>query len=103
MQEEIVFTCDDLRCAQNIAQLALPPSRINAVREERYRLARYYDGAGIAPDQWELYDLEADPKERVNMAVPEFAATPEQAAARARLTARLEEITATRLQPLGEP
>jgi arylsulfatase A-like enzyme len=100
VQEEIVFTYDDLRCAQNIAQLALPPNRIIAMREGRYKLARYYDGAGIAPDQWEMYDLEADPDERTNLAAPGFSPSAEQAAARSRLTARLEEITATRLQPL---
>lgn len=100
VQDEIVFTYDDIRCAQNIAQLALPPNRIIAVREERYKLARYYDGAGIAADQWEFYDLEADPDEQVNLAAPGLTASPEHAAARARLTARLEEITATRLQPL---
>jgi choline-sulfatase len=101
VQEEIIFTYDDIRCAQNIAQLAQPPNRIIALREERYKLARYYDGAGGAPDQWEFYDLEADPEERMNLAAPGFTASPEQAATRARLTARLEEITATRLQPLG--
>jgi arylsulfatase A-like enzyme len=103
VQEEVVFTYDDLRCAQNIAQLALPPNRIIALREERYKLARYYDGAGNAPDQWELYDLDTDPEERLNLAAPGFTASPEQTATRARLTARLEEITATRLQPLAAP
>ena len=100
VQPEIVFTYDDIRCAQNIAQLAQPPNRIIAIREERYKLARYYDGAGVVPDQWELYDLEIDPDERFNLAAPGFNPSPEQAATRARLTARLEEITATRLQPL---
>ncbi|MFN8678801.1 MAG: sulfatase-like hydrolase/transferase [Thermomicrobiales bacterium] len=103
VQEEVVFTYDDLRCAQNIAQLALPPNRIIALREERYKLARYYDGAGIAADQWELYDLETDPDEQINLAAPGFVPTPEQAASRARLTARLADITATRLQPLAAP
>jgi arylsulfatase A-like enzyme len=103
VQNEIVFTYDDIRCAQNIAQLAQPPNRIIAMREERYKLARYYDGAGNAPDQWELYDLETDPDEQHNLAAPDFTPSPEQATTRARLTARLEEITATRLQPLAVP
>ena len=101
VQEEIVFTYDDIRCAQNIAQLALPPNRIIALRGERYMLARYYDGAGNLPDQWELYDLEADPDEQTNLAAPGYAASADEAATRARLTARLEKITATRLQPLA--
>lgn len=101
VQREVVFTYDDLRCAQNVAQLVPPPNRIIALREERYKLARYYDGDGAAPDQWELYDLETDPDERRNLAAPGFTASPEQAATRARLTARLKEITATRLQPIA--
>jgi arylsulfatase A-like enzyme len=100
-QQEVIFTYDDLRCAQNVAQLVPPPNRIIALREARYKLARYYDGDGAVPDQWEMYDLETDPLERVNLAAPDFAASPEQAAARARLTARLEEIAATQLQPLA--
>ena len=100
-QQEVIFTYDDLRCAQNVVQLVPPPNRIIALREERYKLARYYDGDGVVPDQWELYDLDVDPHEQVNLAAPEFDASPEQAATRTRLTARLEEITATRLQPLA--
>jgi choline-sulfatase len=103
VQQEIVFTYDDLRCAQNVPQLAPPPNRIISIRETRFKLARYYDGAGVMPDQWEMYDLESDPDERLNLAAPDFTPSPEQADARARLTARLEEITETRLQPLGTP
>lgn len=100
VQDEIVFTYDDIRCAQNVAQVAMPPNRIIAMREERYKLARYYDGAGIAADQWEFYDLEKDPEERVNLAAPGVTVSPQLSTERTRLTARLEEITATRLQPL---
>lgn len=100
VQDHVVFTYDDLRCAQNIAQVVPPPNRIISVREERYKLARYYDGDGIAPDQWEMYDLRDDPAELTNLAHPSAAPTPEQAAARERLTAKLAEVTATRLQPL---
>jgi len=103
VQQEVIFTYDDLRCAQNVVQLVPPPNRIISLREERYKLARYYDGDGEAPDQWEMYDLETDPLERVNLAAPDFSASPEQAAERERLTARLEEITGTRLQPLAAP
>jgi choline-sulfatase len=100
LQDDIVFTYDDLRCGQNVIQLVPPPNRIVSVREARYKLARYYDGDGIEPDQWEMYDLEIDPEERVNLAVSDHALTPEQSAARERLTARLREVESTRLQPL---
>ena len=70
LQDHIVFTYDDVRCAQNVPQLVPPPNRIISIREARYKLARYYDGDGIEPDQWEMYDLERDPDERVNLAFP---------------------------------
>ena len=100
VQDDIVFTYDDVRCAQNVNQLVPPPNRIVSVREARYKLARYYDGDGIEPDQWEMYDLENDPEERVNLAFPDQTLTAEQSAARERLTARLQEVELTRLQPL---
>jgi len=98
VQDDIIFTYDDLRCAQNVIQLVPPPNRIVSIREARYKLARYYDGDGIEPDQWEMYDLENDPEERVNLAFPDHTLTAEESAARERLTARLLEVEATRLQ-----
>ena len=100
VQDHIVFTYDDLCCAQNVPQLVPPPNRIVSIREERYKLARYYDGAGNEPDQWEMYDLENDPDERVNLTLPGHSLTDDQAAARERLIAKLQEVEATRLQPL---
>jgi choline-sulfatase len=100
VQDYIVFTYDDVRCAQNVPQLVPAPNRIVSIREARYKLARYYDGAGIEPDQWEMYDLEADPDERVNLAFPGASLTAEQSTARERLTAKLQEAVTTRLQPL---
>jgi choline-sulfatase len=89
-----------VRCAQNVVQLVPPPNRIVSIREAHYKLARYYDGEGVEPDQWEMYDLESDPEERVNLAFPGHTPTAEQSAARERLTAKLREVEATRLQPL---
>jgi arylsulfatase A-like enzyme len=100
VQEDVVFTYDDIRCAQNVVQLVPPPNRIVSIREARYKLARYYDGDGIEPDQWEMYDLETDPDERVNLAFPGHTPTAEESAARERLTSKLREVEATRLQPL---
>lgn len=100
VQEHLLFTYDDLRCAQNVVQLVPPPNRIHCLRGDRYKLARYYDGAGVQPEQWEMYDLLEDPNEWVNLAAPGYAPTPEQAAARTALTAQLSEAVAQRLQPL---
>ena len=71
-----------------------------SIREARYKLVRNYDGDGVEPDEWEMYDLEDDPHERVNLAFPGYTPTAEQAAARERLTAKLIEVEATRLRPL---
>lgn len=100
VQDHILFTYDDIRCAQNVAQLVPPPNRLITIREERYKLSRYYDGEGVAPDQWEFYDLADDPLELTNLAYLDAQPTPEQSAARERLTARLGEASAIRLQPL---
>ena len=102
VQDDIVFTYDHVRCAQNVPQLVPPPNRIVCVREARYKLARYYDGDGIEPNQWEMYDLEHDPEERVNLILSNHTLTAEQSAARERLTAKLHEVEATRLRPLPE-
>jgi hypothetical protein len=83
-----------------VPQLVPPPNRIVSIREARYKLARYYDGDGVEPDQWEMYDLETDPDEQTNLVFPGPTLTAEQSAVRERLTAKLREVEATRLQPL---
>jgi choline-sulfatase len=70
VQDNIIFTYDDLRCLQNVVQLVPPPNRIVSIREARYKLARYYDGDDIERDQWEMYDLDHDPEERVTLPSP---------------------------------
>lgn len=102
-QEYVLFTYDDLRCAQNVVQLVPPPNRIQCMRTDRYKLARYYDGAGVQPEQWEMYDVHEDPGELINLAHPAASLTPEQAATREALISQLGEVTATRLQPLQSP
>ncbi|HEX2528309.1 MAG TPA: sulfatase-like hydrolase/transferase [Geminicoccus sp.] len=99
-QDHVLFTYDDIRAGQNVAQLVAPPNRIVSIREGRWKLARYYDGDGNVPDQWEMYDLLKDPLETNNLARPGYRPTLEQATQRARLTARLEHAQKWRLQPL---
>jgi arylsulfatase A-like enzyme len=50
------------------------PNHIRCVRTARYKLARYFDPAGQAAQEWELYDLHHDPNETTNLV--EVAATP---------------------------
>lgn len=53
------------------------------------------------PDQWEMYDLKADPLERVNLAYKNHRRTPEQERQFKRLRRKLAEVERTRLQPLS--
>jgi arylsulfatase A-like enzyme len=100
VQDYVAFTFDDIRMAQNVEQIVPPPNRIVSLREHRYKLARYYDGDGVVPDQWEMYDLLRDPLERVNLAAPGFRRNRQQQVQFDRLQNKLAAVQATRLQPL---
>jgi hypothetical protein len=96
-----VFTYDDLQSGQARGPYPKPPNHIVSIRERRYKIARYYDAAGKVPDQWEMYDLKADPLERVNLAHEGHRRTPSQDRQYARLRRKLRRVQRTRLQPLG--
>jgi hypothetical protein len=53
------------------------------------------------PDQWELYDLQTDPLERVNLAYRGHRRTPTQQREYRRLRRKLARVEKTRLQPLS--
>ena len=78
-----------------------PPNHVVSIREQRYKLARYYDADGKVPDQWEMYDLKTDPLERINLAYKHHKRTPAQEREYRRLRAKLAEVQRTRLQPLS--
>ncbi len=60
-----------------------------------------HDADGNEPDQWEMYDLQADPLERVNIAYKGHKRTREQRRQYGRLRRKLARVEQTRLQPLG--
>jgi choline-sulfatase len=100
VQDYVVFTYDDYQSGQASGPYPLPPNHIVSIREESYKLARYYDAEHRAvPDQWEMYDLAADPLEVNNIAYPGYGRTASQEAELVRLRARLEEVQASRLRP----
>jgi arylsulfatase A-like enzyme len=101
VQDYIAFTYDDVFAGQPTGPYVPPPNHIVSIREERYKLARYYDAAGEKADQWEMYDLQHDPLEIENIAFPAFPRTQKQEEELLRLKARLAEVEETRLQPLG--
>ena len=43
------------------------PNHVRCVRTNEYKLARYFDPSGKAAQEWEMYDLRADPNEAVNL------------------------------------
>ena len=100
VQDYVVFTYDDYQCGQTGPHLP-PPNHIVSIREERYKLAEYYDANGHIPSEWEMYDLVDDPDEIVNLASPNATRSEEQQLAYDRLLARLQEVKQTRLQPLS--
>lgn len=55
------------------------PNHVRCVRTRDWKLARYFDPAGKAPQEWEMYDLRNDPNEAVNLV--DVAATPPRARA----------------------
>ncbi len=100
-QDYTVFTYDDFQSGQARGPYPQPPNHIVSIRERRYKLARYYDVEGNAPDQWEMYDLKTDPLERVNLTYKRHKRTPEHERQYKRLRRKLAEVERTRLQPLG--
>lgn len=99
-QDYVVFTWDDWQAGQPQGPYLPPPNHIVSIREERYKLAQYYDALGNVPSQWEMYDLQHDPLERWNIAWHEHPRTDRQEQELLRLKERLAEVQRTRLQRL---
>jgi choline-sulfatase len=99
-QDYTVFTYDDWQSGQSRGPYPEPPNHIVSIREHRYKLARYYDPDGKAPDQWEMYDLKADPLERKNLAYKKYKRTPAQEREYRRLRRKLARVQQRRLKPL---
>jgi choline-sulfatase len=100
-QDYTVFTYDDYQSGQSHGPYPRPPNHIVSIREQDWKLARYYDADGREPDQWEMYDLRRDPLERVNLAYRGHRRTPEQEREYRRLRRKLARVQRTRLQPLS--
>jgi len=99
-QDYVVFTYDDYQSGQSKRPYPKPPNHIVAIREGRWKLAKYYDVKGRKAPQWEMYDLKTDPLERKNLAYSGHKRTPEQDRELKRLKAKLARVEKTRLKPL---
>lgn len=100
-QDRIVFTFDDWQAGQARGPYIPPPNRIVAVRERRWKLAKYYDESGRKKPEWEMYDLRRDPLERRNLAHRPKRMTPQQRAHFRRLKKRIRKVQRHRLAPLA--
>jgi len=99
-QQYVVFTYDDFQAGQASGPHIPPPNHIVAIREQRWKLARYYDVDGNVADEWEMYDLRDDPLETTNLADPGYTRTSKQKQQLERLQKKLAKVERTRLQPL---
>jgi choline-sulfatase len=100
VQDYIVFTYDDFQAGQASGPYVPPPQHIVSIRETRWKIAQYYDPAGSARAEWEMYDLKTDPLETTNIARPGYRRTSAENAQLVRLRKKLANVQATRLQPL---
>jgi arylsulfatase A-like enzyme len=104
VQDYIMFTYDDYQSGQAGNLYPRGANHIASIREKRWKMARYYDPLGVAPTEYEMYDLKNDPNERRNLAAPGFRRSLLQQKEYRRLKQKLARVEATRLRPIpGTP
>ncbi len=101
VQDYLLFTYDDYQAGQAQGPYVAPPQHVLAMREKRWKIGLYFDANGKVPPQWEMYDLQNDPLEQVNMAYRGFRRTPVQQRQFRRLQSKLVKVYGERLQPLS--
>ncbi|HEX4668785.1 MAG TPA: sulfatase-like hydrolase/transferase [Solirubrobacterales bacterium] len=99
-QDYVVFTYDDFQSGQAHGPYPKPPNHIVAIREGRWKIAKYHDVEHKKAPQWEMYDLKKDPLERTNLAYKGYERSEAQEKQFQRLKRKLTRVEKTRLQPL---
>lgn len=100
VQDHIVFTFDDYQAGQKQGPYVRAPQHIVAIREERWKIAKYYDPERKKKPEWELYDLQHDPLEKRNLAGPKSKRNSWQQSQYRRLRKKLIRAEQRSLQPL---
>ena len=67
VRDAVLFTYDDHQAGTAFQDVPGQPNRIRCVRDGRWKYAIYLDPSGGEAPEYELYDLEADPIEAVNL------------------------------------
>jgi arylsulfatase A-like enzyme len=67
LRETVLFTYDDHQAGTAFQDVSGQPNRIRCVRDARWKYAIYIDPTGATPAEFELYDLETDPDEALNL------------------------------------
>lgn len=96
VQDYVVFTFQE-----KLSQYIKGPRYITAIRENRYKLAKYYNPDRPKQVTFEMYDLKKDPLERRNLASPKVKTTKRQKQQLKRLKRKLRNVQKARLQPLA--
>jgi choline-sulfatase len=96
VRDAVLFTYDDHQAGTAFQDVPGQPNRIRCVRDARWKYAIYIDPTGGEAPEYELYDLEADPIEAVNLVDKHTgrAASEEAERERRRLHGRLERACA---------
>jgi choline-sulfatase len=68
VRDAVLFTYDDHQAGTAYQDVPGQPNRIRCVRDARWKYAIYLDPSGKTAPEYELYDLENDPNEAVNLA-----------------------------------
>ncbi|MEA2363194.1 MAG: choline-sulfatase [Thermoleophilaceae bacterium] len=67
VRDAVLFTYDDHQAGTAFQDVSGQPNRIRCVRDARWKYAVYLDPSGEAAPEYELYDLENDPDEALNL------------------------------------
>jgi choline-sulfatase len=102
VRDAVLFTYDDHQAGTAFQEAPGQPNRIRCVRDQRWKYAIYVDPHGRVAPEYELYDLESDPDEALNLVDKRSGAGRTALARRElpRLREKLEELcegTGTRL------